>query len=56
MKKINWEKVNKFIKNKNFVIGFCVFCLTMVSIGFSYASFFSVKTNSNNQSIKTGTL
>lgn len=56
MKKINWEKVNKFIKNKNFVIGFCVFCLTMASIGFSYASFFSVKTNTNNQSITTGTL
>lgn len=56
MKKINWEKVNKFVKNKNFVIGFCVFCLTMASIGFSYASFFSVKTNTSNQSITTGTL
>lgn len=56
MKKINWNKVNKFIKNKNFVMGFCVFCLTMASIGFSYASFFSVKTNTTNQSITTGTL
>ena len=28
----------------------------MASIGFSYASFFSVKTNSTNQSITTGTL
>ena len=56
MKKINWEKVNKFIKNKNFIIAVCVFCLTMASIGFSYASFFSVKTNATNQSITTGTL
>lgn len=56
MKKINWDKVNKFIKSKNFVMGFCVFCLTMASIGFSYASFFSVKTNTSNQSVTTGTL
>lgn len=32
------------------------FGLTMASVGFSYASFFSVKTNTTNQSIKTGTL
>lgn len=56
MKKINWEKVNKFIKNRNFIIALCVFGLTVASIGFSYASFFSVKTNSTNQSITTGTL
>ena len=56
MKKINWEKVNKFVKNKNFIIATCVFCLTIASIGFSYASFFSVKTNTTNQSITTGTL
>lgn len=56
MKKINWEKVNKFVKNKNFIIAVCVFCLTVASIGFSYASFFSVKTNTTNQSITTGTL
>ena len=56
MKKINWEKVNKFVKNKNFIIAVCVFCLTIASIGFSYASFFSVKTNTTNQSITTGTL
>lgn len=56
MKKINWEKVNKFIKNRNFIIALCVFGLTMASIGFSYASFFSVKTNTTNQSITTGTL
>lgn len=56
MRKINWEKVNKFIKNRNFIIAVCVFGLTMASIGFSYASFFSVKTNTKNQSITTGTL
>ena len=56
MKKINWEKVNKFIRNKNFIIAVCVFGLTMASVGFSYASFFSVKTNTTNQSITTGTL
>lgn len=56
MKKINWEKVNNFVKNKNFIIAICVFGLTMASIGVSYASFFSVKTNTKNQSISTGTL
>ena len=43
MKKINWKKVNNFVKNKNFTIAICVFGLTMASIGVSYASFFSVK-------------
>lgn len=56
MKKINWERVNKFIKNRNFIIAVCVFGLTMASIGFSYASFFTVKTNTTNQSITTGNL
>lgn len=56
MKKINWKKVNNFVKNKNFIIAICVFGLTMASIGVSYASFFSVKTNTKNQSISTGTL
>ncbi len=56
VKKINWEKVTNFIKKKNFIMAVCVFGLTMASIGFSYASFFSVKTNSTNQSVKTGTL
>lgn len=56
MKKINWEKVTNFIKKKNFIMAVCVFGLTMASIGFSYASFFAVKTNTTNQSITTGTL
>lgn len=56
MKKINWEKVNKFVRNRTFVMALCVFGLTMASIGFTYASFFSIKTNTTNQSITTGTL
>lgn len=56
MRKINWEKVTNFIKKKNFIMAVCVFGLTMASIGFSYASFFAVKTNTTNQSITTGTL
>lgn len=56
MKKINWEKLNRFVRNRTFAIALCVFGLTMASIGFTYASFFSVKTNTTNQSITTGTL
>lgn len=56
MKKINWNKVTNIIKKRNFIIAISVFGLTMASIGFSYASFFSVKTNTENQSITTGTL
>ena len=54
--KINFEKITKFIKSKNFFIAVCVFVLTLSTIGVSYASFFTVKTNSNNQSVSTGTL
>lgn len=56
MKKINFEKITKFIKQKNFIIAFSVFVLTIFSIGISYASFFTIKTNTENQSIQTGTL
>ena len=56
MKKINWEKVTNFIKRRNFIMALCVFGLTMASISFSYASFFTVKTNTVNQSVTTGTL
>lgn len=49
-------KFTEFVKKRNFVIAISVFALTMVSIGFSYASFFSVKTNATNQKITTGTL
>ena len=56
MKKINFEKLTKFIKSRNFFIAACVFVLTLSVIGFSYASFFTVKTNTNNQTVTTGTL
>lgn len=54
--KTNFEKITKFIKSKNFFIAICVFVLTLSTIGVSYASFFTVKTNTSNQSISTGTL
>jgi len=56
MKKVNFDKLTKFIKQKNFLIAFGVFCLAMATIGISYASFFTVKTNTTNQSITTGSL
>lgn len=55
-KKIDFEKMTKFIKSRNFFIAACVFVLTISVIGFSYASFFTVKTNTNNQTVTTGTL
>ncbi len=55
-KKIDFEKLTKFIKSRNFFIAACVFVLTISVIGFSYASFFTVKTNTNNQTVTTGTL
>ncbi len=54
--KIDFEKMTKFIKSRNFFIAVCVFVLTISTIGVSYASFFTVKTNSSNQTITTGTL
>lgn len=54
--KIDWNKLTKFIKNRNFFIAVCVFALTIASIGISYASFFTVKTNTTNQVITTGSL
>ena len=55
-KKIDFDKMTKFIKSRNFFIAACVFVLTISVIGFSYASFFTVKTNTNNQTVTTGTL
>lgn len=55
-KKIDFEKLTKFIKSRNFFIAACVFVLTLSVIGISYASFFTVKTNTNNQTVTTGTL
>ena len=52
----NKEKLINIIKNKKFVIAFSVFILTIFSLQYSYAAFFSVKMNTNNQEITTGTL
>lgn len=54
--RVNFKKITEFIKKRNFIIAFGVFVLTIFSIGLSYASFFSVKTNTTNQAITTGTL
>lgn len=56
MKKIDKEKIIKLIKNKNFIIAACVVILTIITITVSYSAFFTVKTNTANQSITTGTL
>lgn len=55
-KRIDFDKLTKFIKSRNFFIAACVFVLTIATISFSYASFFTVKTNTNNQTVTTGTL
>ena len=55
-KKIDFDKITKFVKKKNFLIACCVLVLTIGTIGYSYGAFFSVKTNSANQTVTTGTL
>ena len=55
-KKIDFDKITKFVKKKNFLIACCVLVLTIGTLGYSYGAFFSVKTNSANQTITTGTL
>lgn len=56
MKKIDMEKIKKVVKSKNFIIVACVIVLTIITISVSYAAFFTVKTNTANQSVTTGTL
>lgn len=55
-KKIDFDKITKFVKKRNFLIACCVLVLTISTIGYSYGAFFSVKTNSDNQTVTTGTL
>lgn len=55
-KKINKDNFKRLLKNRNFLIAVCVFALTIISIGVTYSSFFSVKTNTTSQSLTTGTL
>ena len=50
------ELWKKFYANKNLFILVCVAILTISSIGVSYSAFFTVKSNSNNQTVSTGTL
>jgi len=50
------ENYKMLLSNKRSLVIIWVITLTIVSIGFSYAAFFSVKTNKNNQTITTGDL
>ncbi len=50
------ESFKKFYQNRNLFIAVCVAILTLSSIGISYSAFFSVKSNTNNQTVTTGTL
>ena len=43
-------------RNRNLFVLVCVLVLTVITVGVTYASFFTVKTNTNNQVITTGTL
>ena len=43
-------------RNRNLFVFVCVLALTVLTVGVTYASFFTVKTNTNNQVITTGTL
>ncbi|MBQ9833865.1 MAG: hypothetical protein IJO33_01590 [Bacilli bacterium] len=44
------------IKKQSFVIAICVICLAILLTGTSYALFFQVNTNTENQVVETGTL
>lgn len=44
------------IKKQGFVIAICVICLAIVLTGTSYALFFQVNTNTENQVVEAGTL
>lgn len=44
------------IKKQSTIIAIAVICLTIVTIGTSYALFFQVETNTNNQVVTAGTL
>ena len=50
------QLLKKFYANKILFIIVCVICLTSLTIGVSYSAFFSVKTNSVNQVVSTGSL
>ncbi len=50
------ELFKEFYANKNLFIAVCVFFLTLSTIGISYSAFFTIKSNTNNQTVTTGTL
>lgn len=50
------EGFKKLYAHRNLFIAVCVFFLTIISIGISYSAFFSVKSNSSDQTVTTGTL
>ena len=50
------ERLQKLYANRNLFIAVCVSLLTILSLGISYSAFFTVKSNSNNQTVATGNL
>lgn len=50
------EGFKKIMAHRKLFITVCVLVLTISSIGISYSAFFSVKSNTNDQTVKTGTL
>lgn len=50
------KNIKKIFHNKNVIMIFCVLGLTALTLSFSYAAFFTVKTNKNNQTIMVGDL
>ncbi len=50
------KNIKKIFSNKKPIIAMWVVALTLCVIGVSYSAFFTVKTNTNNQTVSTGTL
>lgn len=53
---VNDMNYKSIIKKQSFVIAICVICLAILLTGTSYALFFQVNTNTENQVVETGTL
>ena len=53
---VNDMNYKSIIKKQSFVIVICVICLALLLTGTSYALFFQVNTNTENQVVETGTL
>ncbi len=50
------ELLKKFYQKRNLFIIVCVLVLTLSTIGISYSAFFTVKSNTDNQTLTTGEL